>query len=57
MQIYEIKINRNKWEKVKASGIKALSDYCKKNNIPDWRMVGMQSISEMKENKNLREVA
>jgi len=56
-QVYEIKIKRN-WKKVRATSIKSLSDYTKKNTeIKDWRMVGMMSISEMKESQKLEVVA
>lgn len=56
-QVYEIKVNRT-WTKVKASSIKALSDYVKATpEIKDWRMVGMQSRAELIENANLETVA
>lgn len=55
-QVYEIKQNR-KWSKVRATSIKALSDWSKLNNVSDWRMVGMMSISEMKASKSLTVVA
>jgi predicted ATP-grasp superfamily ATP-dependent carboligase len=54
--VYEIKINR-KWSKVRATSIKALSDWAKENNVSDWRMVGMMSISETKESQSLKVVA
>lgn len=56
-QVYEIKIKRN-WKKVRATSIKALSDYTKQNNeIKDWRMAGMMSRSEMIESNKLEVVA
>ena len=56
-QVYEIKIKRN-WKKVRATSMKALSDYTKQNpGIKDWRMVGMMSSSEMIESKNLEVIA
>lgn len=56
--IFEIKRTpRAKWVKVRASGMKALSDWAKENNIHDWRTVGMQSRSEMLENQSLPIVA
>ena len=55
-QVYEIKINR-KWSKVRATGMKSLSDWSKDNNVSDWRMVGMMSRSEILESQNLRIVA
>ena len=54
--VYEIKINR-KWSKVRATSMKALSDWAKENNVSDWRMVGMMSISEIKESQSLKVVA
>jgi hypothetical protein len=56
MKVFEIKIGR-KWSKVRASSITALNTYCKENNIADWRMVGMMSISEMEASKMLPVVA
>jgi len=56
-QVYEIKIKRN-WKKVRATSMKALSDYTKQNpEIKDWRMVGMMSRSEMIESQNLEIVS
>ena len=55
-QVYEIK-QKGRWTKVRASGMKALSDYCKANSIPDWRMVGMMSRAEMADSQNLETVA
>lgn len=54
--VYEIKINR-KWSKVRATSIIALSNWAKENNVSDWRMVGMMSISETKESQLLKVVA
>ena len=54
--VYEVKINR-KWLKVRATSINALSDWAKNNNVTDWRMVGMMSISETKESQGLKVVA
>ncbi len=54
--VYEVKINR-KWSKVRASGILALSKWAKENNVADWRMVGMMSISETKDSQSLKVVA
>lgn len=53
MKIFEIKIGR-KWEKVQSESIKSLSEYCKNNNVKDWRMVGMQSRDEMLGNRFLK---
>ena len=55
MKIFEIKIGR-KWEKVQSESIKSLSDYCKNNNVKNWRMLGMQSRDEMAISKFLRVV-
>lgn len=56
-QVYEIKIKRN-WKKVRATSMKALSDYTKQNTeIKDWRMVGMMSSSEIIESQKLEVVA
>jgi len=54
--VYEIKINR-KWSKVRATSMMALSKWAKKNNVADWRMVGMMSRSETKESQLLKVVA
>lgn len=54
--VYEIKVNR-KWSRVRATSMKALSDWAKENNVSDWRMVGMMSMSEIKESKTLKVVA
>ena len=53
--VYEIKINR-KWSKVRATSMKSLSDWAKENNVSDWRMVGMMSISEIKESQSFKVV-
>lgn len=55
-QVYEIKKGRN-WEKVRATSINALSRWAKENNINDWRMMGMMSISEIIKSKDLIIVA
>lgn len=54
--VYEIKINR-KWSKVRATNMKALSEWAKQNNVSDWRMVGMMSTSEIIESQKLQIVA
>ena len=54
--VYEIKINR-KWSKVRATNMMVLSNWAKKNNVADWRMVGMMSIAETKESQLLKVVA
>lgn len=56
MKTFEIKIGRS-WERVRATSIKALSDWSKENGVKDWRMVGMMSRSEMESAKNLKVVA
>ena len=55
-QVYEIKINK-KWSKVRATSMKALSDWTKENNVSDWRMIGMMSRSETLESQSLKVVA
>lgn len=55
-QVYEIKKSRT-WEKVRATSMKAISNFCKENGFKDWRMVGMMSRSELSESKNLKVVA
>ncbi len=55
--IYNIKVGRGKWEMVRATSIKALSDWCKANNIADWQMIGMMSRAELEQSKSLRVVA
>lgn len=54
-QVYEIKVNR-KWSKVRATSMKSLSDWAKENNVSDWRMSGMMSISETLESQSLKVV-
>jgi hypothetical protein len=54
--VYEVKINR-KWSKVRATSMIALSNWAKENNVSDWRMVGIMSISETKESQLLKVVA
>jgi hypothetical protein len=51
-KVFEVKIGRT-WSKVKATSIIKLSDWANSNNVSDWRMIGMQSRSEMENNKNL----
>ena len=55
-KVFEIKIGRT-WKKVRATSIKALSDWSKENNVKDWRMVGMMSRSETLESQSLEVVA
>jgi len=56
-QVYEIKIKRN-WKRVRATSMKALSDWTKNNDeVKDWRMVGMMSRIETIESKSLQVVA
>jgi len=54
--VYEIKVNRS-WQKVRATSMLALNNWAKENNITNWRMVGMMSISELKESQSLKVVA
>ena len=54
--VYEIKIN-SKWSKVRATSMRALSDWAKANNVSDWRMVGMMSNTEIRESQNIEIVA
>jgi len=54
--VFEIKKGR-KWSKVRATSIKALSDWSKVNNVSDWRMVGMMSTSEIIDSRKLEVVA
>lgn len=53
--VYEIK-SKGKWSKVRATSMKALSDWAKENNVSDWRMVGMMSRAELQESQNLEVV-
>jgi hypothetical protein len=55
-QIFEIKIGKD-WKKVRASSLKALSDWSKENNVKDWRAVGMMSRAEILESQSLEIVA
>ncbi len=54
--VYEIK-SKGKWSKVRATSMMALNKWAKENNVSDWRMVGMMSISEIKESQSLKVVA
>jgi hypothetical protein len=54
--VYEIKVNR-KWSKVRATSMIALINWAQQNNVSDFRMVGMMSISETKESQSLEVVA
>jgi hypothetical protein len=56
LNVYEIKVNR-KWSKVRATSMVALNNWCQEMGIKEWRMVGMQSIEEMAQNKNLTVIA
>ena len=55
-KVFEIKVN-SKWSKVRATSIKALSDWTKLNNVQDWRMCGMMSRREIVESQSLEVVA
>jgi hypothetical protein len=50
--VYEIKRN-GKWSKVRATGMMALNNWAKENNVSDWRCVGMMSIAENLASRNL----
>lgn len=54
--VYEVKKGR-KWSKVQATSMLGLDKWCAENGYSEWRMVGMQSIAELAENKNLPVVA
>ena len=54
--VYEVKVNRN-WTKVRATGMIALSNWCKENSIADFRSVGMMSRAEIAESQTLKVVA
>lgn len=56
LAVFEIKIGRT-WKKVRATSIKSLSDWSKKNNVKDWRMVGMMSRTEKLKSQSLEVVA
>lgn len=51
--IYEIKIGRT-WTKVRATNMRALSDWADKNNVSDWRVAGMMSRKELEESQTLK---
>ena len=55
-KVFEVKV-KGKWSKVRATSIMALSNWSKENNVKDWRMVGMMSISETAASQNLIIVA
>jgi hypothetical protein len=55
-KVFEIKIGKT-WKKVRATSMKALSDWTKENNVKDWRMVGMMSRIETIESQALEVVA
>lgn len=54
-KVFEIKIGRT-WKRVRATSIKALSDWSKENNVSDWRMVGMMSRVEIEASQSLEVV-
>lgn len=58
-QVYDVKIKgKRNWKRVRATSMKALSDYTKKRpEITDWRMVGIMSRLEMIESKTTEIVA
>lgn len=55
-KVFEIKVN-GKWSRVRATTMMALSNWSKENEVKDWRMVGMMSISETAASQNLTVVA
>lgn len=50
--VYEVKIG-NRYKQVRATSIKSLNDWCKENNVSDWRMTGMMSRAELLQSQNL----
>ena len=46
-KIYEVKVSRFNWEYVLADSMMVVNQYCKENNITDWRTVGMLSRDEI----------
>ena len=55
-KVFEIKVN-GKQSRVRATSMMALSNWSKENEVKDWRMVGMMSISETAASQNLTIVA
>ena len=53
---YLITMSRGKTKKVMAPSMKAVNDYCNDNGYIYWIAIGMQSRSEMANNKNLEVV-
>lgn len=51
-KVFEIKRN-GKWSKVQSESIVTLNSWAEKNNVSNWRMVGMMSRSEINEAKKL----
>lgn len=55
-KVFEIKVG-NTYHKVKATSMNALNAWADANGVKNWRMVGMQSMSEMLKNSELKTVA
>lgn len=56
-KVFEIKVGRGKWQKVRATSMTALNNWAKENGVQDWRMVGMMSHSETVKSQRLKVVA
>ena len=55
-QVYEVKVSRGTWKKVRATGMAALNKWVRERGFLDWRMVGMMSRSEIVESQKLEVV-
>lgn len=55
-KVFEIKVN-GKLSRVRATSMINLSKWSKENEVKDWKMVGMMSISETVASQNLKVVA
>lgn len=54
--IYEIKV-KGRWQKVRATSMLALHNWCELMGINQWRMVGMLSQAELIESQSLPVIA
>jgi len=55
-QVYEVKVSRGTWKKVRATGMGALNNWVRERGFLEWRMVGMMSRSEIVESQKLEVV-
>ena len=47
--IYQVKVSRTEWEYILADSMKSVNEYCKENNLSDWRTASMMSRDKISE--------